>query len=260
MKTNKITRIAALASIVVVSGALSAFGQNSNSGEIKGQVTDASGAVVPGASVTLLDTATGVSTKTQTNDVGIYDVPSLPTGPYSITFSKTGFRNEVRNGVVLQIGTIGALSALWTGVINAGVWTAGALAIHAIVIAGCRKFLGEPPGSVNIVAWRLRFIALDLCLGVTWMLDILHIVHNDGVAGTFVLFVMLLVVAVSSMLGSTIAAANTAFLLQSTAFIGSPPSPAPGQQGGGVWVRGVDGNVNIKSTSTGSATGTKECT
>jgi opacity protein-like surface antigen len=58
------------------------------------------------------------------------------------------------------------------------------------------------------------------------------------------------------MLGSTIAAANTAFLLQSTAFIGSPPSPAPGQQGGGVWVRGVDGNVNIKSTSTGSATGT----
>jgi opacity protein-like surface antigen len=62
--------------------------------------------------------------------------------------------------------------------------------------------------------------------------------------------------AVSSMLGSTIAAANTAFLLQSTAFIGSPPSPAPGQQGGGVWVRGVDGNVNIKSTTTGSATGT----
>ena len=57
------------------------------------------------------------------------------------------------------------------------------------------------------------------------------------------------------MLGGTIAAANTAFLLQSTAFIGSPPNPAPNQQGGGVWVRGVDGNVNIKSTSTGSATG-----
>ncbi|MGA3129724.1 MAG: carboxypeptidase regulatory-like domain-containing protein [Terracidiphilus sp.] len=115
MKTNKITRIAALASIVVVSGALSAFGQNSNSGEIKGQVTDASGAVVPGASVTLLDTATGVSTKTQTNDVGIYDVPSLPTGPYSITFSKTGFRNEVRNGVVLQIGTIAIDASLQVG-------------------------------------------------------------------------------------------------------------------------------------------------
>jgi opacity protein-like surface antigen len=62
--------------------------------------------------------------------------------------------------------------------------------------------------------------------------------------------------AVSSMIGSTIAAANTAFLLQSTAFIGSPPNPAPDQQGGGVWVRGVDGNVNIKSTTTGAAAGT----
>lgn len=61
--------------------------------------------------------------------------------------------------------------------------------------------------------------------------------------------------AVSSMIGSTLAAANTAFLLQSTAFIGSPPNPAPGQQGGGVWIRGVDGEVSIKSTSTGSATG-----
>ena len=112
--------------------------------------------------------------------------------------------------IVLQIGTIGALSALWTSIINAGVWTAGALAIHAIVIAGCRKFLGEPPGSVSIIAWRLRFIALDLCLGVTWMLDILHIVHNDGVAGTLVLFVMLLVVAVSSMLASSLPIAMAA--------------------------------------------------
>jgi opacity protein-like surface antigen len=55
--------------------------------------------------------------------------------------------------------------------------------------------------------------------------------------------------AISSMIGGTIAAANTAFALQSTAFVGSPPNPQPGQQGGGVWVRGVDGNVNIKSTS-----------
>ncbi|HEY1981060.1 MAG TPA: autotransporter outer membrane beta-barrel domain-containing protein, partial [Xanthobacteraceae bacterium] len=58
------------------------------------------------------------------------------------------------------------------------------------------------------------------------------------------------------MIGSTLAAANTAFLLQSTAFIGSPPNPEPGQQGGGVWVRGVGGNVNIKSTTSTAATGT----
>ena len=60
----------------------------------------------------------------------------------------------------------------------------------------------------------------------------------------------------SALIGSTIAAANTAFLLQSTAFIGSPPNPAPNQQGGGVWVRGVDGVVSIKSSSTVSLSGT----
>jgi opacity protein-like surface antigen len=62
--------------------------------------------------------------------------------------------------------------------------------------------------------------------------------------------------ATSAVIGSTVAAANTAFLLQSTAFIGSPPNPAPGQQGGGVWVRGVDGNVQIKSNSSNTFVGT----
>jgi opacity protein-like surface antigen len=55
--------------------------------------------------------------------------------------------------------------------------------------------------------------------------------------------------AVSGVVGSAITAASTAFLLQSTAFIGSPTNPAPGQQGGGIWVRGVGGEVGIKSTT-----------
>src|SRR5271166_5056437 len=112
--------------------------------------------------------------------------------------------------VTLQIGAIGFMSALWTGLAMAGVWTAGALTIHATFIATCRKLLSEPPGSINVIAWRLRFIALDLCLGVTWMLNILNIVHNDSVAGAFVLFVMLLVVAVSSMLASSLPIAMVA--------------------------------------------------
>jgi opacity protein-like surface antigen len=55
--------------------------------------------------------------------------------------------------------------------------------------------------------------------------------------------------SVSSMIGTTIATANTAFLLQSTAFIGSPANPAPDQQGGGIWVRGVSGQVDVKSST-----------
>src|ERR1700722_12065939 len=96
MKTHTTRRLAALVLAFVVSSGMSAFGQNANSGEIKGQVTDTTGAVISGASVTLLNTATGVSSKTETSGVGTYDVPSLQTGPYTITFSKAGFRDEVR--------------------------------------------------------------------------------------------------------------------------------------------------------------------
>src|SRR6516162_2611971 len=59
---------------------------------------------------------------------------------------------------------------------------------------------------------------------------------------------------ITSGIASAITAANTAFLLQNEAFIGAPSNPAPGQQGGGVWVRGVGGEVDIKSTTTANGT------
>jgi outer membrane autotransporter protein len=46
---------------------------------------------------------------------------------------------------------------------------------------------------------------------------------------------------------SDIIAANTAFLTQSTAFVSAPGNPQPGQEGGGVWVRGVGGELTFKS-------------
>jgi opacity protein-like surface antigen len=49
---------------------------------------------------------------------------------------------------------------------------------------------------------------------------------------------------------SAIDAANSAFLTQSTAFIGSPPNPEPNQLGGGVWARAIGGESTFKSTST----------
>jgi opacity protein-like surface antigen len=57
-------------------------------------------------------------------------------------------------------------------------------------------------------------------------------------------------VATAANLGAAINTANTAFLTQSTAFVASPPNPLPDQQGGGVWVRGVGGEVDVKSAST----------
>ncbi len=74
------------------------------------------------------------------------------------------------------------------------------LMIHAVIVTKCRRFLAEPPANVNIRAWRLRFILLDLFFGLAWMFNLVHPVGVDESTGTFMLFVMLLVVAVSSML------------------------------------------------------------
>jgi hypothetical protein len=94
------------------------FAQNANTGEIKGTVSDSSGAVVNGVKVTIINVQTGVATVTTTNSAGIYDAPSVPTGQYKITFSKTGFRNSVREGLTLQIQTIGVDVVLQVGAVS----------------------------------------------------------------------------------------------------------------------------------------------
>lgn len=53
---------------------------------------------------------------------------------------------------------------------------------------------------------------------------------------------------------SNITAANTAFLTQSTAFVSAPPNPQPGQEGGGVWVRGVGGELTLKGSQSITST------
>jgi opacity protein-like surface antigen len=58
--------------------------------------------------------------------------------------------------------------------------------------------------------------------------------------------------SVAANVAANIAAANTAFLTQSSAFVAAPGNPQPDQQGGGVWTRGVVGQVDVKSASTNS--------
>src|SRR5438270_4458851 len=101
--------------------------------------------------------------------------------------------------IMLLVGTIGFLSGVWTGAITAAAWTAALLVIHIITIVKCRQFLAEPQTGVNIRAWRLRFVVLDLVFGLSWTFILIHPTGVDDGSSTFMLFVMLLVVAVSSM-------------------------------------------------------------
>lgn len=72
-------------------------------GQITGRVTSQDGAVVPGAQVTITETATGQQRIVQSNDAGYYTAPSLLPGSYSISVTLHGFETAVRSGLQLQV-------------------------------------------------------------------------------------------------------------------------------------------------------------
>jgi len=74
-------------------------------GVITGTVKDSSGAVVPGAQVTAVQTSTNESFKTKTTASGDFTVPSLPVGSYQVRVENTGFKAYVATNVVVDAGS-----------------------------------------------------------------------------------------------------------------------------------------------------------
>ena len=68
---------------------------------IQGTVTDANGALVPGAMVTLTSVETNFQRVVTTSNVGVYDIPGLAPGKYSLAVEKTGFSKKVLSDVIL---------------------------------------------------------------------------------------------------------------------------------------------------------------
>src|SRR5438034_1295161 len=83
--------------------AVPAFPQG-NTGRILGNITDATGALIPGATVTITDVERGTSRTLITDEAGAYNAPSLPPGTYRIRAELTGFKTTERPNVVLEIG------------------------------------------------------------------------------------------------------------------------------------------------------------
>src|ERR1700728_4707568 len=85
-------------------GASWGHGQATNSGTVVGEVTDPSGAVIPGATVTLSDPSSGVKMTKTTNDDGKYVFPAVPPGTYSVSASRSGFSVARTEGQAVNIG------------------------------------------------------------------------------------------------------------------------------------------------------------
>src|SRR5437773_6301517 len=87
----------------IVLGSCLVFAQISTA-TVSGVVHDGTGGVIPGVTITIKHTESGLTRAVTTTENGGYRMPSLPVGPYEVTGEKLGFKQQVRKGVNLVVG------------------------------------------------------------------------------------------------------------------------------------------------------------
>ena len=119
------------AGLLLLALTLPAFGQTQAiNGSIRGRVSDASGAAVPQAKVTILNDATGFTRQLSTEENGYYVFPNLPLGTYTVSIEKEGFEKQRHPGVVLSAGTEGVVDGqLKVGAVSTEIEVTGGASI-----------------------------------------------------------------------------------------------------------------------------------
>lgn len=105
----------ALAAVLFACATPSVHGQSTNSGNIRGTVTDTTGADIPGATVTVTDVDKDVTKTFTTDAAGVYDTGPIVADHYKITFSKSGFQTLIRGPITLDVGVQGIDAKLQVG-------------------------------------------------------------------------------------------------------------------------------------------------
>jgi hypothetical protein len=88
----------------VLLGSLSTICGQGVRATLVGRVTDESGAVVPQAKITITNLGTNESRTVEVGEDGEFAIPQLAPGEYSLTAERTGFRRDVRRGIMLETG------------------------------------------------------------------------------------------------------------------------------------------------------------
>jgi hypothetical protein len=82
----------------------------SEAATVTGRILDPSGAAIPGVTITVLNTDTGLSHKAVTNQDGLFTVPFLPPGNYRVEAAKTGFKTVIKPDVILHVQDVVAVN------------------------------------------------------------------------------------------------------------------------------------------------------
>jgi hypothetical protein len=119
---------------------------------ITGIVRDASGAIVPGATVTVTNIQTNISVKTETDDEGAYVIPSLRPGEYSVSAESAGFPRILRTGVTLQVAQVARIDiTLQTGQVT-----------ETVEVVGATSLLDTQTSSRGLVIDQRKIVDLPL--------------------------------------------------------------------------------------------------
>ena len=121
-------------------------------GEITGVVSDPSGGVVVGASLTVTNPQTNFTRRTTTNSAGNYSFPSLQPGLYNVRAEMQGFQTEIRNGVELQVEQVARIDFQLR---------VGAVA-ETVEVAGGAPLLNTENVTVGTVIDNQRIVDLPL--------------------------------------------------------------------------------------------------
>jgi hypothetical protein len=120
--------------------------------QLSGRVTDESGAVLPGVTITVTQTDTGFTRSDVTDASGSYVLSNLPTGPYRLEVSLAGFRTYVQTGIVLQVAASPVLNA---------VLSVGALE-ETVTVEGAAPLVDVQSAGISDVVRNEEILALPL--------------------------------------------------------------------------------------------------
>ena len=112
--------------------------------QLNGRVTDESGAVLPGVTVTATQTDTQFTRTVVTDETGSWTMPNMPIGPYRLEISLPGFRTYVQTGIVLQVNANPVINAaLALGNVEETVTVAGATPLVDVRSAGISEVVEQ---------------------------------------------------------------------------------------------------------------------
>ncbi|MDW5265845.1 MULTISPECIES: TonB-dependent receptor [Acidobacteriaceae] len=164
---TKLLKVLSLIAVVVFGVSLTATAQ-STSAQLTGKITDSSGAVVPHARVTAKNTGTNLTKTSESDDVGVYSLVSLPPGEYSLTTEAQGFATRIQTGIVLTVAQSATLDiALQIGGTQDTITVNGGAELINTTTAEISQVIGEDSIKDLPLNGRDPSSLVNLSVGVT---------------------------------------------------------------------------------------------